>query len=305
MKALVTGIEGFVGPYLASFLKGNGIETNGTFFAGTVPGDENFHLDITDAIKVAEIIKNVRPDYIFHLAGFSSVAASFQHPETCKKINAEGTRNLLNAVVDARIKPRVLIVSSAEVYGKPSFIPITEKHPLGPQSPYAESRVEQERVCMEFIKNHKVHVVISRSFNHSGPGQSDTFVLSNFCKQIAMIEKGSQSSIKVGNLDAIRDFSDVRDVVKAYLLILRDGKRGEVFNVCSGKGHAIKDILGILLKLSSKQIPVETDPARLRPSDIPVLVGENGRCISRTGWRPTIPIETTLENLLEYWRKQV
>jgi GDP-4-dehydro-6-deoxy-D-mannose reductase len=262
-------------------------------------------MDVTDPINVMEIIEKTRPDYIFHLAGFSSVAASFQNRDVCKKINVGGTQNILEAVVKAKIKPHILIVSSAEVYGKPAFIPITEKHPLDPQSPYAESRIEQERVCSDYIKNHKVHIVISRSFNHSGPGQSDTFALSNFSKQIAMIEKGLQGSIKVGNLDAIRDFSDVRDVVKAYYLLSVNGKKGEVFNVCSGKGHAIKELLGILLNLSSMQIAIEADPARLRPSDIPVLVGDNTKCTSRVGWRPTIPIESTLENLLEFWRKKV
>nr|MDO8083618.1 GDP-mannose 4,6-dehydratase [Candidatus Sigynarchaeum springense]MDO8115915.1 GDP-mannose 4,6-dehydratase [Candidatus Sigynarchaeota archaeon] len=304
MKALVTGIEGFVGPYLADLLESQGIEIIGTYLTGNITGDNRFHMDVTDEAEVSDIIKKVRPDYIFHLAGFSSVAASFSDPDKCKKINVAGTKNILQAVVDAGIKPRVLVVSSAEVYGKPVSIPINEHHPLSPLSPYAESRIEQERLCAAYVREYKLHIVISRSFNHSGPGQSDAFVLSNFSKQIALIEKGVQSSLKVGNLDAIRDFSDVQDVVKAYYLLLKKGKRGETLNVCSGKGYAIKMLLGILLKMSKQDIVTETDPARLRPSDIPILVGDNHACISRTGWMPMIPIEKTLENLLSYWREK-
>lgn len=305
MKALVTGIEGFVGPYLIEYLSSLGIETTGTYLAGNITGDNRYHMDVTDDLEVSEIIKKVRPDYIFHLAGFSSVASSFNNPEKCTKINVGGTENILKSIIDAGIKPRMLIVSSAEVYGKPVSIPITERHPLNPLSPYAESRVAQERLCATYIKKYRLHIVISRSFNHSGPGQSDAFVLSNFSKQIALIEKGMQTRLKVGNLDAIRDFSDVRDVVKAYYLLLKKGKRSETFNVCSGKGYAIKMLLDMLLRLSKTKIVAETDPARLRPSDIPILVGDNRACISRTGWKPMVRIEKTLEDLLAYWRGKV
>ena len=305
MKALVTGIEGFVGPYLSSFLVNQGIEVFGTFFAPTSPGNNLYHMDVTNKQEVESVIQKVCPDHVFHLAGFSSVAASFSNPYACKKINVEGTKNLLDAIASTGIKTKILIVSSAEVYGKPRFIPITEKHPVNPLSPYAESRVEQERACLAYAKEHKLDIVISRSFNHSGPGQSDTFVLSSFAKQIAMIEKGKQSSLKVGNLDAIRDFSDVRDVVKVYYLLLKRGKSKEIYNVCSGKGYSIKELLEMLIKKSSMSIVTESDPARLRKSDIPILVGDNSKCVKRTRWQRAYPIEKELADILAYWREKV
>ncbi len=305
MIALVTGVEGFVGPYLVSYLKAQGITTIGTYFAGQMPEPENTRLDVTSLDQTRNIISRIRPDLIFHLAGFSSVALSFTNPFLCKKINVEGTRNILQSVSEARLKARILVIGSAEVYGKPQFLPITEKHPISPESPYAESRVEQERECLGFIKKCGLYIVLTRSFNHSGPGQSDSFVLSSFAKQVALIEKGKQESVKVGNLDAIRDFSDVRDVVRAYFLLLKKAKKGEIYNVCSGKGHSIKDLLGLITKQAYVNVKIETDPTRLRPSDIPVLVGENRALFKRTRWQNSIPIEKTLGDLLQYWRERV
>ena len=305
MKALVTGIEGFVGPHLASFLSSQDYEVAGTYYAFEPAGKSLYHMDILDKTEVANVINEVKPDHIFHLAGFSSVAMSFTMPDECKSINVTGTRNLLDAIKLADIKCKILVVSSADVYGKPITLPIDEKHPLQPMSPYAESRAAQESECLNWPLNSKMQIVVSRSFNHSGPGQTEGFVLSSFAKQIAQIERGIQDNLKVGNLDAIRDFSDVRDVVRAYYLLMQKGKNKEIFNVCSGIGHSIKELLEMMVLNSSAQIDVEIDASRLRPSDIPVLIGDNKKLVSRTGWGPSIPIEKTLENLLDYWREKI
>ncbi|HME54299.1 MAG TPA: GDP-mannose 4,6-dehydratase [Candidatus Lokiarchaeia archaeon] len=305
MKALITGIDGFVGPYLAIHLKSLGYTTVGTYLVGSGIDESSRHMDITNKQEVLDIISEEKPDYIYHLAGFSSVAASFSNPEKCMDINVNGTKNLLDSVKSVGIKPRFFVVSSAEVYGVPDYLPLNEKHPLTPQSPYAESRVEQERLCIKYAKKYGFHIVISRSFNHTGPGQSDAFVLSSFAKQISDIEKGLQQTLKVGNLDAVRDFSDVRDVVIAYQLLMEKGKSREIYNVCSGKYHSIKELLNMLVALSTHEINIEVDPARKRPSDIPVLYGDNKQCIKQTGWQIKISIEKTLSDLLEYWRAKL
>jgi GDP-4-dehydro-6-deoxy-D-mannose reductase len=305
MKALVTGIDGFVGPYLATVLKGQKIDVVGTFLENKPSTCPCLHMDVTNPAEVTEVIRNTKPDLIFHLAGFSSVAASFTNQNLCTKVNVDGTRNLLDAVITAGIKPRILVVSSAEVYGKPNFLPITEKHPLQPLSPYAASRIEQERICGEYVKEKNLHIVITRSFNHSGPHQSEDFVLPSFAKQIILIERGKQDSIKVGNLDAIRDFSHVRDVVNAYWLLSKKGQKGDFFNVCSGKGHSIKDCLTFLINHSTKKVTIQTDSTRLRSADIPVLVGDNHLLRERTGWTPSIPIEKMLEDILDEWRAKL
>jgi len=305
MKALITGIDGFVGPYLAIHLNSLGYTTVGTYLNGSGIDESSRHMDITNKKEVLDIISEEKPDCIFHLAGFSSVAASFSNPEACMNINVNGTKNLLDTVKSVGIKPRIFVVSSAEVYGIPDYLPINEKHALKPQSPYAESRIEQERLCLEFAKEHGFHVVISRSFNHTGPGQSDTFVLSSFAKQIVDIENGLQETLKVGNLDAVRDFSDVRDVVIAYQLLLEKGKPREIYNVCSSTYHSIKELLDKLVALSGHDISIEVNLARNRPADIPVLYGDNTRCVKQTGWQIKIPIEKTLTDLLYYWREKL
>ena len=302
MKALITGIDGFVGPYLAALLNSLGNTTIGTFLIGSGIDSLSRHMDITDEQEVLDIISETAPDCIYHLAGFSSVSLSFSNPEACMKINVKGTKNLLDAVKASGIEPRIFIVSSAEVYGIPDYLPIDENHPLKPQSPYAESRIEQERLCLKYARELGMYIVISRSFNHTGPGQSDTFVISSFAKQIVNVENGLQDTIKVGNLEAIRDFSDVRDIVNAYQLLLEKGKQSDIYNVCSSTYHSIKELLDMLGSLSTHEIVIERDPSRMRPSDIPILYGDNSRCARQTGWRNEISIEKTLNDLLEYWR---
>lgn len=307
MKALVTGIEGFVGPYLAEVLLKEGFDVYGTYlleWKNPIKEVKKFYLDVTDKKKTAEVISKVKPDWIINLAGFSSVAQSWKKPELCHKVNVDGVKNLLDAVLAAGISPKILVVSSAEVYGKPQKIPIKEDHPLNPDNPYAKSRVEQEKVVLDYVKNKGIKAVISRSFNHTGPGQLPTFVCSDFANQIARIEKGLQEPvIKTGDLSVKRDFSDVRDIVKAYVLALEKCKVGEIYNLCSGKAYYIKEILDILISFSKKKdIKVVQDADKVRPVDVPVLVGDNGKFVKDTGWNGEIGFENTLKNIVEWWR---
>ncbi len=273
-KALITGASGFVGPYLWKELEEHGYDVTGF----DLSGDNNkiIHCDITNADLVYKIISEEKPDVIFHLAGFSSVAKSFGNPDLCMKINVDGTKNLLEAVVKAGLKSKILIISSAEVYGKPKKIPIDENHSLNPLSPYGESRVKQEIIAFSY----DLPVIISRSFNHTGEGQPDIFVIPSFKKQVEEAE--NEGIVYVGNLDVIRDFSDVKDVVKAYRVLVEKGTMGEIYNVGSGNGYKLRDVLDKIIKASGKNLNVKVDTERYRKSDIPELVADNTK-IKRLG----------------------
>lgn len=238
-KLLITGSSGFVGPYVAKEFRKSNYEI---FYAehSTKENKENhFLLDITDKSAVFDLIKKIKPDYIIHLAGFSSIFKSFTHPEECRKINVDGTRNILEALVKWAPQCRTLIVSSIHVYGNPQYSPVDENHPLNANSPYAESRIEQENLINKF----DLDILISRSTNHTGPGQKE-FVVGDFCKQVVDIERGiKEPIIYVGNLSTEKDFLDVRDVVKAYKLIIEKGKTKECYNVGSGNNITIGEIL--------------------------------------------------------------
>lgn len=303
-KAFITGVSGFVGPYLVKHLAASGFDVFGVDRRGNdVDGCVVEKCDVTDAAAVAEVVKRVSPDLVFHLAGQSSVARSWKEPGLTQKVNVDGFRNLLDSVAAAGISPRILLVSSAEVYGIPKELPILEACPISPISPYGESKVEQERIALEHVKG-GMHIVISRSFNHTGPGQPPEFVCSNFARQVAEIEKGLQPPvIKVGNLEIKRDFSDVRDVVKAYLLLLERGKPGEVYNVCSGSAFTISDVLGKLARLSKAKFGVKQESSRVMDNTVPVLHGDHSKLTAATGWKPMISLDKTLTDLLAYWRK--
>ena len=300
-KALITGISGFVGPYLKNELDKNGYDVFGIDRTG---GENVFRCDLLDKKNVEEVIEKSRPDYIYHLAGFSSVKDSWDKPELCRKINVEGTKNLLDAVVKAGLKPRILIVTSAEVYGKPKKLPLTETSPLLPESPYAKSRVEQEKLLGNY---NDLDWVVARSFNHTGPGQPAMFVIPEFAKQLAEIKKGLKKPvIKVGNLEAKRDFSDVRDVVRAYRLLLEKGLKYEVYNVCSGKSYYVWQLLNKMIKYTNarKMIYDEVDEKKYRPVDIFELKGDN-RKLKRIGFKFKYDIDKTLKDSLRWWCKQV
>ncbi|MBI5405175.1 MAG: GDP-mannose 4,6-dehydratase [Candidatus Kerfeldbacteria bacterium] len=294
---LVTGIGGFVGPFLESELRAHGYQVIGLERRPST--SPHIHqADITDPEQVGEIVSSTAPDAIIHLAGFSSVAKSWADRELVKKINVDGTENLLRAAMKLPAQPRVVIISSAEAYGPPAKVPIDEAPPLKATSPYGQSRVAQERLSLDIYGE----VVISRSFNHTGPGQPPIFSVPSFIQQALLTAAGKQSKVKVGNLDAIRDFSDVRDVVRAYRLLMERGRPQQVYNVCSGIGRPMRDILARILQLTGLDAAdVEIDPERLHPSDIPALIGDNTKLKLETDWRQTFDfLDKTLPDSVKY-----
>ncbi|MBI2134210.1 GDP-mannose 4,6-dehydratase [Candidatus Woesearchaeota archaeon] len=305
MISLITGIGGFVGPHLARHLLENnheviGLERNPRRIAGC----RVFACDILEREKLDGIIGRVRPDFVFHLAAITSVSESIKYPGLTMKVNVDGARNVLESVLKVNANASVLVVSSAHVYGIPKKLPISEDHLLNPISPYARSRVEEEAMAMDFFRLKGLKVVVSRSFNHTGPGQPAGFVCSDFARQIAEIEAGAKPVIHVGPLSASRDFTDVRDVVRAYLYAVKDCRPGNIYNICSGRGYSAKEILDMLLELTDKRIEV-VENKKLKEGDIPFLVGNNSKFVSDTGWHPEIPFHKTLKDLLDYWRKRV
>jgi GDP-4-dehydro-6-deoxy-D-mannose reductase len=299
MKALITGINGFVGPHLKQHLVNNGFEVFGTDISNGELVDYN--VDLLDKQAVYDLISKITPDFIFHLAAQSSVKLSFIKPELTREINVTGTKNLLDAVKLIVPDSRILVVGSADVYGVPDETPLTENSKLNPISPYGKSKLEQEKLALSYGLN----LVISRSFTHTGPGQTSIFVCSDFAKQIVEIENGKEAVINVGNIDVRRDFTDVRDIVKAYLLALEKCNFNEVYNICSGNTYSIREILNILLSLTDKDIRVESDPTKLRKNDILLMEGDNSKFIEITGWKAEISLEKTLKDLLDYWRKNI
>lgn len=295
MRTLVTGIDGFVGGYLASELSAYGHQV-----FGTRTGRENGnvrHMDLLDTETVRTVLADVRPEHIFHLAGFTSVKESWSHPDEALRINRDGTRNLYQTLQQLKLTPRVLITSSAEVYGIPKSLPVSETHPTAPKNPYAESKLAQERVSKDFPD---IPTIVTRSFPHIGPGQSPAFVTSDFARQIVQVEHNQAAAVQVGNLEAERDFTDVRDVVVAYRLLVEKGKPNEIYNVCSGQGYRIQDILNKLLTMSSRpNIPVVKDPQRIRPVDIPILIGDHTKLTAATQWIPHIQLADTLRSIYQ------
>ncbi|HXF82955.1 MAG TPA: GDP-mannose 4,6-dehydratase [bacterium] len=322
MKVLITGITGFAGSHLGDYIlqAHPDVEVHGTRrwrskedAADHLEGRVTFHeCDITDSHNVYRVIEKVMPDRIFHLAAQSYVPASWDSPAETFHTNIVGQCNLFEAIKHLRpsgYDPVVQIAGSSEEYGQaePHELPIRETNPLRPLSPYAVSKVGQDYMGYQYWKSFQIRIIRTRAFNHEGPRRGEVFVVSNFAKQIAEIEKELRPPVlRVGNLEAIRDFSDVRDVVRAYWLATEAGEPGEVYNIASGKGYAIKDVLTMLLALSTRRdIRVETDPQRLRPSDVPVLIGDSSKFRALTGWQPTIPFEQTVEDSLSYWRQRV
>lgn len=295
MRALITGIDGFVGRYLASKLATHGYEVFGT----TIEEDHDNvrHMELTDPESVLRVLADVHPDCIFHLAGFTSVKDSWAQPEEALRINRDGTQLLYQALQKLKLSPRVVITSSAEVYGIPQSLPILETHPTAPINPYAESKLAQEQITKEFSD---IPTIIARSFPHIGPGQSPTFVTSDFARQIIQVERGLAKVVHAGNLEAERDFTDVRDVVVAYRLLMERGQPNTIYNVCSGVSYSIKQILDRLISMSLKpQIPVVQDPQRIRKIDIPKLLGDHSKLSAATQWTPSIPLKETLANIYQ------
>lgn len=313
-KILVTGITGFAGSYLAEDLVAAGHDVHGTFLNDNtnknldiVKDKVQLHkLNILDAKHVEKLVAEIRPNVIYHLAAFTSPAESFKDPEKVINNNITGELYLLDAVSNTKTETRVLITSSAEVYGmvKQSDLPVNEKTELRPGSPYAVSKIAQDYLALQYHFSHGLDTIRVRPFNHIGPRQAPAFVVASFAKQIADIEKGKQEPIlTVGNLDAKRDFTDVRDMVKAYQALIEKGENGEVYNIGSGVSHRIQEILDSLISLSEVKIEIKEDPAKLRPSDTPDIYSDNTKLEQTTGWKPTIPLAKTLQDTLNYWRE--
>ena len=303
---LVTGATGFAGSHLVDQLLGEHERLAAWGHAGgrrlpDAPGDrvDWSSVDLLNIEDVGRALATVRPSAIFHCAGMADVHRASRESTTALRVNALGTHNLMEAVRRCDLAIPVLVTSSALVY-RPSPNAIDEHAVIGPSSPYGISKLAQE---MAAARASWCRVFLARAFNHAGPRQADDYVTSSFARQIAEIEAGRRQPIlHVGNLEAKRDITDVRDTVRAYRLLMRRGKAGQPYNVCCGRAYRIADLLEMLLSSARVPIRVETDPARLRPSDTPMVLGSFARLEADTGWRPEIPIEQTLINLLDYWR---
>ncbi len=299
MKALVTGAGGFVGRHLVDHLAASGDDVAVTDFVVD-------RVDITDPEAFVELLRRVRPEVIYHLAGASDVGGSWTTPHETFRANAEGTLNVLWAAREAGVE-RTLTIGSADVYGKvtPEDLPLTERSPLRPVSPYAASKVAADAVAEQAFRGFGQHVVRTRPFNHLGPGQSDKFVAPALAARIVASERSGEREIRVGNLSPQRDFTDVRDVVRAYRLLVEHGSPGEAYNVCSGRAIAIEQLARTMIDLSPAELELVSDPELQRGVDIPVLLGDAGLLRRDTGWEPEIPIEVTLGDLLDDVRSRV
>jgi GDP-4-dehydro-6-deoxy-D-mannose reductase len=261
--------------------------------------------DLRDASSTRDTLERIRPDWIFHLAAQSFVPTSWSAPTESLTTNVLGELNLFEAVRRIGLTCRIQLACSSEEYGMvyPDELPIRETNPLRPLSPYAVSKVAQDMLGYQYWMSWKVDSVRTRGFNHEGPRRGPVFVASDFAKQIADIEKGRKEPVlHVGNLEAKRDFTDVRDMVRGYWLALEKCEPGEVYNLCSGKAYSIREVLDLLLGMTKAKIEVRQDRLRLRPSDVPVLLGDRTKFTRATGWEPTIPFEQTLRDMLDFWR---
>jgi GDP-4-dehydro-6-deoxy-D-mannose reductase len=318
LRVLITGITGFAGSHLAEFLLEDhpDVELFGIMrWRSRTENIESIQdrlqlleCDLRDATSVKQLIARVRPDRIFHLAAQSFVPSSWNAPAESLTTNILGQLNIFEAVREVELDPWIQIACSSEEYGlvHEDELPIKETNPLRPLSPYAVSKVGQDYLAYQYFKSFGLKVVRTRGFNHDGPRRGDVFVSSNFAKQLVEVEKGKKPPvIHVGNLEARRDFSDVRDIVRGYWLALERGEPGEVYNICCGKDYSIQEVLDRLIELSGVEVKVEQDPARLRPSDVPVLLGDNTKFVERTGWKPAIAYDQTLQDMIDYWRERV
>ncbi len=298
MRALITGGRGFVGTWLADHLRAVGDDVEVT----------DAEVDVTDPDAVEAVLERVRPDAVYHLAALTHVGRSWDDPMRVLEVNVLGTAGVLLAARRLGLGPRVLVVSSAEVYGSvtdPSALPLAEGAAPAPVTPYAASKLAAEAVATQAYRGHGQHVVVARPFNHVGPGQSADFAVAAFAKRVVEARAGGQHAIAVGNLSARRDFTDVRDVVRAYRSLVESGEPGEVYNVCSGSDVSMREIAERLVALAGASLELEVDPELVRPVEVPVLRGDPGRLQRATGWAPELRLEDTLADVLDDWDRRV
>ena len=318
MRVLITGITGFAGSHLADYLLAEhpDVEIHGTWrWRSRTENIEHLEgriqlteCDLKDAAAVRQTLSEIRPERIFHLAAQSYVPASWQAPAETLNNNIISQTNLFEAMRSLDLDARIQIAGSSEEYGlvHPDEVPIKESNPLRPLSPYAVSKVAQDLLAYQYFRSYGLEAIRTRGFNHTGPRRGEVFVTSNFAKQIASIEAGLREPvIRVGNLSAQRDFTDVRDIVRAYWLALEKGKPGEVYNLASGRAVTIAELLDMLLAHTDTKVEIEVDPDRLRPSDVEILLGDSSKFRRDTGWEPVIPLTQTVEDLLNYWRERL
>jgi GDP-4-dehydro-6-deoxy-D-mannose reductase len=316
VRVLITGISGFAGSHLADYLLAQpepalelvGVSKHGGEHAPTHSRIRFVVGDLSDPRFTADLLAQISPDRIYHLAAQAFVPVSWQDPWATLENNIRAQTNLLHIAAQKNLPARILIVGSNEEYGRvtPADLPIDEDTPLRPDSPYGVSKITQDYLGLQYFLSHQLHIVRVRPFNHIGPRQNERFVASNFAKQIAEIEAGRRpAKLCVGNLDAQRDFTDVRDMVRGYVLALEHGQAGDVYNIGSGKPRAIRELVEIYRQLSRVPFEIEFDPQRMRPSDTPVSYCDATKIKRVTGWEPQIRFARTLRDILEDWRARI
>lgn len=308
---LITGANGFAGRHLAKLLATDDNEVYGISrrlpddLTGKHPNVVYEQCNLTDSASVYNILQKIKPDCVFHLAAESSVASSWKSPINILNNNIISQVNIFEVIRELELSAKIVVACSSEEYGmvRESDIPVNENCCFNPLSAYAVSKVTQDMLAYQYYKSYNMDIVRVRSFNLTGPGRPPNYALSSFAKQIADIEKGNAGdTIMVGNLNVKRDYTDVRDAVKAYYLLALKAKPGKVYNLCSGKAHSLKELLDFLVSLSTVDIKIKVDESRFRPSDLPLMLGDNKRIKTDIGWEPEIDIHDTLKDLLNYWR---
>lgn len=314
MRVLITGAGGFVGGHLARHLAAADpdAEIHGALYRSTERTPSTLAsrnvIDLTHSPTVTQMLDRVRPDVIYHLAAQAFVPRSFEDPWETLQNNILCQLNIIQACLKLKMQPRLLVVSSAEIYGavRPEELPLTENAPLRPANPYSVSKVAQDMLALQYHISHNLPIMRARPFNHIGPGQDLRFAAPSFAAQIARIELGVQEPvIRVGNLEARRDFTDVRDIVRAYYMIVEKGLPGDVYNVASGQVFSIQQLLDTLLSFTDQPIQVEVDPDRLRPVDVPVIQGDASHLHTVTGWQPEYSFQQTLLDILNDCRQRI
>jgi GDP-4-dehydro-6-deoxy-D-mannose reductase len=315
VRALITGITGFAGGHLAAHLLARGdVEVYG------VAHDKGYGVDhlerpisvVIADLRAPEIVEDVLltadPQHIYHLAAQAYVPAAWRDPWDTFENNVRPELNIIHVMLEREMDARLLVVASNEVYGaiSPAELPVDETRRLEPRNPYGVSKVAQDLLALQYHLSHNLDVIRARAFNHLGPRQSPQFVAANFARQIAEAEVSlREPTVRVGNLQAERDFTDVTDVVRAYALLMDKGQSGEAYNVASGRARSVQSVLDILMSMSSVEVHVRQDPERMRPSDVPIVYGNSAKLQNDTGWQPTVPFEESLRRVLVYWREVV
>jgi GDP-4-dehydro-6-deoxy-D-mannose reductase len=310
-RFLITGGTGFVGPHLIQLLK-----SNASKIAVIASGDsrsrqeqeprvEYYELDIRRAEEVRSLVHKLSPTHICHLAGISAVDVSWSNPRLTFEVNVLGALNLFEAAMSLPSPPRILNVSTSQLYASSDRI-LTETSPVSPDNPYAASKAMAELLLVQYRKSIAGGIITARSFNHTGPGQSPNFVLASIAKQFAEMRAGLRPArLTVGNIEVKRDFTDVRDVVLAYSTLLNKGRTGEIYNVCSGSAVRVADVIQKFQALSGIAIEIDVDPARRRSNEVPQILGDFTKIRKETGWSPQIPLEKTIRDLMDYWREKI